>query len=154
MSINKIKGAVTLPKIRTGAPEPPYTYLGITQQVMKGVKILASSSEEAVISLYILAAHVLECSLKAYLAKQGYSEKKLRERPYGHNLGNLWKEAEAKGLKIQTMAPDWVNRLSELHGGPRYLLRYSTGVHAIVGPPIKSMVSELGEILATVQSQI
>jgi len=51
----------------------------------------ASSAE------YILIAHALELSLKAFLAKRGLSEKELRNEPYGHNLDSLYDEAVKRG---------------------------------------------------------
>jgi hypothetical protein len=35
---------------------------------------------------YILTLHALELALKAFLAQQGLSSKKLRSKPFRHNL--------------------------------------------------------------------
>jgi hypothetical protein len=49
---------------------------------------------------YILIAHALELSLKAFLARHKLSEKALRNEPYRHNLDNLYKKAVELGLRL------------------------------------------------------
>jgi hypothetical protein len=51
------------------------------------------------------------------------------------------------------MPPHWVERLGGLHDAP-YYLRYSTGVHGIVMPPLQLMVSGLVELHDTVDRRL
>jgi hypothetical protein len=63
---------------------------------------------------YILTFHALELSLKAFLAKQRFTEDQLRRKPFGHNLVNLFQEAKQQGLALtQSNADqliDWINK--------------------------------------------
>jgi hypothetical protein len=87
---------------------------------------------------YILIAHALELSLKAFLAKHGLKEEELRNN-FGHNLDKLYKTAsDDHGLEI----PDakriiaWVN---EYHSGGdpiRYALRYAAKTRELPGGPV------------------
>lgn len=62
---------------------------------------------------YILTFHAIELGLKAFLIKQGLSEKRLSKKPYGHNLVGLYEESKARGLKLDFADVDemliWIN---------------------------------------------
>jgi hypothetical protein len=47
---------------------------------------------------YVLYAHAMELSLKAYLRQVGVSTAKLSSRSFGHDIGRLYDEALARGL--------------------------------------------------------
>ena len=49
---------------------------------------------------YIILFHAIELGLKAFLIKSGINPKKLKDKPYGHNLANLYKEAIRRGLTL------------------------------------------------------
>ena len=48
-----------------------HTYFGVAQSMMPGVKVLAAASPTSALALALVAAHVLECLLKAYLSRDG-----------------------------------------------------------------------------------
>ena len=50
--------------------------------------------------------HAIELGLKAFLAGKGLIEEKLRNKPFGHNLVELHKEAKANGLRLSTPYAD------------------------------------------------
>jgi hypothetical protein len=89
---------------------------------------------------YILIAHALELSLKAFLAKHGFKEEELRNN-FGHNLDKLYDTAVVDhGLDLSSV-PDakriitWVN---DYHnggsGGPvGYALRYAAKTRTMPG---------------------
>jgi len=131
---------------------PPHTYFGIAQAMYPGVRQLASASPVYPLALCLVAAHALECALKAYLSRDGV-DSALREPALRHNLERLWREAAANGLKIASTPPEWVVCLSGLHDRP-YYLRYSTGVHGIVSPGIEPMTTDLSNLVETVRAQI
>ncbi len=136
------------------AVAPPVTSLtsfGVAESLMPGVKLLASGPISTSLALAFLCAHVLECLLKAFLAREGMPDSELRNHSIRHDLAKLWSEAAARGLCINASPPDWVMCLSHLHSPPSYFLRYSTGVHAIVSPAAQPMVSELEIILEAVR---
>jgi hypothetical protein len=90
---------------------------------------------------YILIAHALELSLKAFLARQGMTEKELRKDPYRHNLDNLYCKAVELGLNLPSLphakgAIAWVN---EYHNGGdpvRYALRYAASTRTLPAGPV------------------
>jgi hypothetical protein len=133
-------------------PAPPHTYLGVAQSMMPGVRILATASPSPALALDLVAAHVLECLLKAYLSRDG-SDVGLRDPNVRHNLKALWEMAFAQGLRVPQSAPSWVDGLSGLHKNP-YHLRYSAGVHGIVSPSAEPMTSELTALLEVVREQL
>lgn len=130
-------------------PAPPFTYLGVAQGMMPGVKALANTSPRVpVLALALLAAHVLECLLKAFISRDG-SDACLKRKDVRHNLEALWEMAECQGLPIATPPPGWVISLSDLHNSP-YYLRYSTGVNGVVLPAVEPMTTDLGNLMQTV----
>jgi hypothetical protein len=79
---------------------------------------------------YILIAHALELSLKAFLAKHGLKEEELRNN-FGHNLDKLYETASVDhGLNLSSI-PDakrfitWVNEYHSRGDPIRYALRYA-----------------------------
>jgi hypothetical protein len=120
--------------------------------MMLGVRVLATASPSPALALDFVAAHVLECLLKAYLSRDG-SDVGLRDPNVRHNLRTLWAMAFEQGLHIPQLAPSWVDCLSSLHKNP-YYLRYSTGVHGIVSPTAEPMTSELTALVEVIREQL
>jgi HEPN domain-containing protein len=127
-------------------PRPPHTYFGIAQSMVGGVVCLAGANSPLAMSL--VASHVLECALKAYLSRDG-SDSRLKRPPLNHDLKALWRLAHNEGLNVPEDPPEWVKCLSHLHKRP-YYLRYSTDVHGIVSPGPEPMTSELTALVAVV----
>jgi len=120
--------------------------------MMPGVKVLAVVSPPSPLALSLVAAHVLECLLKAYLSRNG-SDAALRDPTVRHDLNALWAMAFAQGLRVPQSPPSWVDCLSGLHKWP-YYVRYSTGVHGIVSPGAEPMTSELAALVGIVREQL
>jgi len=133
-------------------PAPPQTYLGVAHSMIKGVRALADTSPTPSLALALVSAHVLECTLKAYISRDG-SDSVVRANDLRHNLGGLWSLANEQGLQISPAPPNWVTTLNQSHGSP-YHLRYSTGVHGISLPSPEPMASELQSLLDLVQASI
>jgi len=51
---------------------------------------------------FIITLHAIELGLKAFLLAEGYTEQTLRSRPFGHDLVELYKAAQTKGLVLST----------------------------------------------------
>ena len=141
-----------LPPLRVLPAGPPHTYLGIAGAMLEGVRVLATSPNPPALPLALLAAHVLECALKAYLSRDG-NDDRLRRADIRHNLDALWSLAHAEGLAISSSPPQWVSMLSHLHKSP-YYLRYSTGVHGIGSPAPEPMATELGALFGQISSKL
>lgn len=144
--------SVTLPSMRIEPAKPPHTYQGIAFAMLPGVRILANASPLPALPLAMVSAHILECTLKAYLSRAG-DDKKVRAKGVRHNLNALWSLAHSDGLDIQSQPPQWVACLSLLHDFP-YFLRYSTDVHGISTPAPEPMATELSLLVEQVQRQL
>lgn len=81
MKPNTASASVTLPAITTA----PAGSLSIAQRMMPGVKVLAAASPLPALTLALVAAHVLECMLKAFLSRDG-SDDAIKKPNVRHNL--------------------------------------------------------------------
>lgn len=132
---------------------PPFTYLGVASALSSAVNALAESpAKTKALGISLMAAHCLECTLKAFLSRGG-CDKRLKESPLRHDLMALWRLSHEEGLAISMPPPDWVENLARLHNSP-YYLRYSTGVHGILLPANQPMADQLAEILNLVRKSI
>ena len=66
--------------------------------VKSGVRANYDNDFRFVVPCMMLIGHAIELYLKAWLASEGYGEKKLQNRPFGHNLRSLYEEARKMGL--------------------------------------------------------
>lgn len=152
--MKKIEGKISaqLDPVIVQPAEPPYTYFGIAQNLFVGVQVMTSATSIPSHALSLVAAHTLECLLKAFLSKNG-PDKELRGPKIRHNLLALWEKAVGEGLPSNMPPPEWVERLSQLHDRP-YQLRYSEGVHGLVLPDPKEMADGIEELLELVQKNL
>jgi len=139
-----------LEDVSTAKPAPPETYLGVAESMCLGVVLMAKHGN-AGLALPLVAAHTLECALKAYLSRDG-KDARLRTRSLRHNLEELWNLAKAENLPIGDV-PDWVTNLSRIHNEP-YYLRYSTGIHGILTPAPEPMTTDLSALIGKVRQGI
>lgn len=51
-------------------------------------------------SIYNVLGFTVELYLKAFLAKEGMKDSELWKKEYGHNLSNLFDEAQKRGFKV------------------------------------------------------
>lgn len=142
-----------MPSLTISPARPPHTYLGVAENMLPGVKALAMASPVPALALALVAAHVLECALKAYLSRNGSNDELKNNQDVRHNLEALWAMAVADGLPISNSPPAWVACLSSIHDRP-YHLRYSTDVHLISSPAPEPMTSELSELLNIVRRNL
>jgi len=119
------------------------------QSMLEEIEFLANRSPLPLMPCAVLAGLAVECSLKAYLVDRFVSARKLRAKPYGHNLAALWETAAAKGLKIAKRPPAWCVALNKLTSG-KFLARYHTGVHGLAFPPTKRMLRGIRKLIRLV----
>lgn len=131
-------------------PQPPETYLGVANSMYSGVAVM-SRHEDVGSALALVAAHTLECTLKAFLSRDG-NDSGLRNHNLRHHIEGLWNLAKAEGLPIDDI-PRWASILSNIHGHP-YHLRYSEGIHGIVTPAPEPMATELKALIEIVEREI
>ena len=90
MSLGRSRGNV-ITFAFTGLDALPDEFSLGAQICLDGAEKLATTSIPTP-ATYILAFHAMELVLKAYLAKEGVSERTLRKK-YGHNLVKLYDKA-------------------------------------------------------------
>jgi len=145
--------SIDLGALRMVRPVPPHTYLGVAHSMVRGIRALADASPVPGLALALVAGHVLECTLKAYLSRDGDDSAVKHDPKVRHNLARLWSMANTQGLRIPSEMPSWATTLNQGHDSP-YYLRYSDGVHGIALPSAEPMASELQALLNLVQSVV
>lgn len=148
----------SLPAFRIVPPSQIDAYMIVARDLLQGVEALSRFKNVHPRSCALIAAHSLECALKAFLWHKG---KKLdfRKREVQHNLKALWDMSYNEGdLCISESPPDWVEALSVGHG-PNYYLRYQEGENRVivnggVFPALVPMAIALKEIVLKVVNAI
>lgn len=116
---------ITIPALAFKELRPPFTYFVVAYKMLAGTKVLVASTPIQEQPLALLCVRTLECSLKAFITRNGDDSKVKKIGDY-HDLVLFWSEAEKDGLCISKYHPDWVTILSEIHKAP-YALRYLGG---------------------------
>jgi hypothetical protein len=154
--LEPITGPITATEEPDGVAQVPLhdAYFTAAEAFMRGALLLADAPpSDAAPALALLSGQILECSLKAFLAKAGEMEDELRQKAFRHNVLALWKRAETKGLRIGAIPPQWAVTLDSLHNKP-YYLRYASGLHGWVLPNAQQMMSDLKHLVETVRQRI
>ena len=129
-------------------------YMIVARDLLRGVEVLSSLTNIAPRSCALIAAHALECVLKAFLWHKGKGTE-IRGPKVQHNLIALWKMAyEEEGISIPEVPPDWVTILSSGHG-PNFYFRYQKGqektvVHGGQTPALIPMANALKNLIKMV----
>jgi hypothetical protein len=130
----------------------PTTLIRDAGQYCKALGILVASEELLGSVVSFLASHAVELALKAYLAKEGWDEARLRSR-IGHDLLSGWREAQKAGLDVDADPPAWVQTLAASHKGD-FMDRYGRSNAFLVTPNPKKLVIEVGDLLHRVERAI
>jgi hypothetical protein len=121
-------------------------FLMAATELMRGATVLAASPSESKWAFALVAGQIVECSLKAFVAKKtGLPENELK----GHDLSKLWAQATNLGLPIGNM-PQWAETLHGSHSHP-YHLRYPTTINILVFANVRETESELRNLIDTVR---
>ena len=158
----KNTGNVCLPALQSIEPTLTDAYMIVARDLMQGVEALSVEKHISSRSCSLIAAHALECILKAYLVHNG-KEEEVRKRDIQHNLLALWDMAfNEESLFLPETPPNWVTTLSNGHG-PNFYFRYQEGVqkpgakkgkkqivHGGQTPALAPMAIELKELLKNV----
>ncbi len=141
---------VTLDGVVAMKPGPPWSYLGVAESMCRGVVVMAEHGNSG-LALPLVAAHTLECALKAFLSRNG-DEGQLKNIAVRHNLEELWRLARKEHLPIDEI-PAWAINLSNIHNAP-FHLRYASMIHAIATPAPEPMATELVALIGVVRQSI
>jgi hypothetical protein len=129
-----------------------HAYLTTATGLMPGATVLAAAPPESAWAFALIAGQILECSLKAFLSKDGVPEKVLQSS-FRHDLSALWVEAINRRLPIGAM-PQWAETLHSLHSGPHFHVRYPETLNALVFPDPRLTESELRNLVHTVRKAL
>lgn len=144
-------------KLRMDPPTHLYAYIIVTRDLLQGVEALSNVKIHHR-SCALLAAHALECALKAFLWHKNKTEE-IRKPKVRHNLIALWDMSyNEKTLNIPKNPPDWVRILSEGHG-PNFYFRYQEGKQKTVvnggqTPALIPMTNALKELVKEIEIAI
>ena len=101
------------------------SFIIVASDLLKGVKALSTFQNIPPRSCALLAAHALECALKAFLCHRGKEEEILKKKD--HNIEALWNMAhKEEPLDFPKVSPDWVKVLGLGHWRNLYF-RYQEG---------------------------
>jgi hypothetical protein len=148
----------TFPAPCMGKPTQGDGYIIVARELLQGVEALSTLQNIYPRSCALIAAHALECALKAFLWHQG-KKKEIRKPNVQHNLVALWNMAyKEKGLSIPAVPPDWVTILSSGHG-PNFYFRYQEGEEKTVvnggqTPALIPMAGELRRLIEMIELAI
>ena len=150
---NLINANVELPALSIGQPTEGDGYKIVACDLLQGVEALSTLQNVSPRNCALLAAHALECALKAFLWNKGKSNE-IRDFDVQHNLVALWAMAYEEGLGVPQIPPDWCAILSLGHG-PDYYFRYQMGrgkkvVHGGQSLALLPMAAELKELIEMV----
>ena len=147
-----------LPAFGMVPPDQLGAYMTVARDLLQGVETLSGVKNIHPRSCALIAAHSLECALKAFLWHKG-KKVEIRKREVQHNLKALWDMSYNEGdLCISESPPDWVEALSIGHG-PSYYFRYQEGENKVtvnggVTPALVPMATALKEIVLKVGNAI
>jgi hypothetical protein len=148
----------SLPGFRMVSRSQINAYMIVARDLLQGVEALSAHNNIHPRSCALIAAHSLECALKAFLWHKGKKEE-IRKPKVQHDLLVLWDLSYKEGdLCIPELPHDWVETLSLGHG-PNYYSRYQEGknktiVNGGVTPVLVFMASSLKEIVFKVDNAI
>ncbi len=146
-----------LPLVRLGKPTEGDGYVIVARDLLQGVETLSTLQNIPPRSCALIAAHALECALKAFLWHKG-KKTEIHKPKVRHDLIALWTMAYKEGLSISAEPPDWCRILSEGHG-PNYYFRYQEGekgeiVHGGSTPAMIPMAAELKKLFELVDRTV
>ena len=142
-----------LPALCMGQPTEGDGYMIVARDLLQGVEALSTLPNISSRSCALIAAHALECALKAFLWHKG-KKKEIRAPDVQHDLVTLWNMAYKEGLSIPQVPPDWCTVLSSGHG-PTVYFRYQEGqgktvVHGGQTPALIPMAVALKNLIEMV----
>lgn len=160
---NSVRVNSTLPSLQMVKPSQVDAYMVVARDLLQSVEVLSTVNNVSPRGCALIAAHALECLLKAFLSHKGksskYRENGFHQEMNKHNLKALWKMAyDENTLNIIESPPDWVEILSVGHG-PEFYFRYQEGKNETIvnggqTPALTPMTIELRTLHEKVEVSI
>jgi hypothetical protein len=156
-------GESVLPALLTVQPTKGDAYLVVARELLPAVEALSVLPSIPPRAAATIAAHTLECVLKAYLWHKNNGRTDIQK----HDILKLWVTAHREGLSIEEAPPTWVQILGTGHG-PNFYFRYQEGEEIVTGdgrkshvivnggstPALIPMAVELKKLIQTVESSV
>jgi len=148
----------TLPSFSMAQPTQGEGYMIVASDLLQGVEALSSLQNISPRGCALIAAHALECALKAFLWHRG-KETEIRGKKVQHDIVILWNMAyKEKTLDIPEVPLAWVKILGSGHR-PNFYFRYQEGekhtvVHGGQTPALIPMAAELRKLVEMVRLAI
>lgn len=149
---------VELPALSIAQPTEGDGYEIVANELLQGVEALSALPNVPPRSCALIAAHALECALKAFLWHNG-KRTEIKKHNVRHDLEALWNMAYKASLGIPQAPPDWCTILGSGHG-PNFYFRYQEGqkvgqqktvVHGGQTPALIPMAVELKKLIKMVE---
>lgn len=146
---------ISLPSLSMRQPNEIDGYMIVINDLLPAIETLSKFEKLPSRGCALLAAHALECALKAIIRHHSliFTQK---ER---HDLVALWKIVASENIiDISNEPPDWVKILSIGHG-PNFYFRYQQGenkvfVHGGQTPALAPMFQDLTDLTKKISSKL
>lgn len=148
---------VVAPMLRLEAVTPEQGYMASVEAFLPSFEFLAISGDQHARASALVSGLIVECILKAYLARKNSKPGEPGDAPKVHDLESLWSYAVQAGLSIAPAAPAWCVVLNSLHYGNkdpqnagdnnpvpyglRYPLRYQSRMNGLTFPNTGEMLA-------------
>ncbi|MGF6444663.1 HEPN domain-containing protein [Paraburkholderia youngii] len=139
--------AVSLP------PSDGESFVIVAREFWHSAHALADHGSAHSRSCTLLAAQALEEALKALLWTKGKATHALKQAPFGHNLGALWREAAGSGIDLPASPPEWCLELDRLHAVP-FVLRYPSAHNGLVTPNTRQALADVDQVLSRAEDAV
>ena len=136
--------------LRITAVTPERGYMASVEAFLPSFALLVVAGDRHVRATSLLSGLIVECIMKAFLARQNSNPECPGDAPKVHDLQSLWSDAVEAGLSIGPVVPAWCVKLNSLHYGNkdpenagenrpvpqdlRYPLRYQSRMNGLVFP--------------------
>ena len=158
-----ISANATVPCAYISQPTEGESYIVVARDLFQGVEALSTQQSISPRACALIAAHTLECTLKAFLWHKG-KKAEIRTIKVRHDIAALWDLAyKERTLNLPDVMPDWVEILASGHG-PNFYFRYQEGkkdqegnktiVHGGQIPALIPMAVELSKLIEMVKNSI
>ena len=143
--------------MRMDAVTPEQGYMASARAFFPSFELLAVSGDPHARALSLVGGLIVECLLKAYIARKNSKPDEPGGTVFGHDLELLWQDVAQAGLSVDSVAPVWCVVLNCLHCGNkdaknrsddlpvpvelRYPLRYQSKMNGLSFPVAGEMLA-------------
>lgn len=161
-----ISANIVAPMPRLATVTPEQGYMASVEAFLPSFELLAVSGDQHARASALISGLIVECLLKAYLARKYSKLGEPGDVPRVHDLESLWSDAVQAGLPIVPAVPAWCVILNSLHFGNkdcknigdnnpvpferRFPLRYQSTMNGLTFPTTGEMLDGVLALTNTV----